>query len=185
MDLGRPHPPHATTTRRVFLTRCGLTIAGLAVPGAGFAAAPKRSLALMSIHTGEELEIAYFTAGAYLSSALSRINHLMRDYRTGDAIDIDVGLLDLLTAIRAELSTSEAFQVVSGYRSPKTNAWLRRNGHQVSPRSLHMSGKAVDIRVPGVSLTDLRDVGRRLKKGGVGYYASEFVHVDVGRVRYW
>lgn len=184
--MGRPNPPPATTSRRTFLSRCGLTIAGLAVPGTCLAAAPpKRKLALVSIHTGEEVEIAYWTAGSYVSGALSRINHLMRDFRTGDAIAIDVGLLDLLTAIRAELGTSEAFQIISGYRSPKTNAWLRKNGHQVSPRSLHMAGKAADVRLPGVTLTDLRDVGHRLKQGGVGYYAGEFVHVDVGRVRYW
>jgi uncharacterized protein YcbK (DUF882 family) len=139
----------------------------------------------VSAHTGEEIEITYWKGGSYIDAALQRIDRVLRDFRTGDVTSIDVGLLDLLTEMRAELGTSQAFQVISGYRSPRTNAWLRRNGHQVSPRSLHMAGKAADVVVQGISLTDLRDAGRSLKRGGVGYYAGEFVHVDVGRVRYW
>ncbi len=184
--MGQPRPLLANSSRRTFLTRCGLALAGVAVQGVRAAASPpKRTLALVSIHTGEEIETAYWTGGTYIPTALSRINHLLRDYRTGDVVDISVGLLDLLAGIRAELGTSEAFEVVSGYRSPRTNAWLRQNGHHVARRSLHMAGQAADIRVPGVSLTDLRDVGHHLKRGGVGYYPGEFVHVDVGRVRYW
>lgn len=184
--MGRAHPPLATTTRRAFLARCGLAAAGVALCGApALAATSKRTLALLSTHTGEELKVTYWRAGDYVDDALSRINRVLRDFRTGEVIDIDLGLLDLLAAIRGELATSEPFQVISGYRSPRTNAWLRRNGHHVARRSLHMVGKAIDIRVPGVPLTDIRDVGHRMKKGGVGYYAGEFVHVDVGRVRYW
>ena len=111
---------------------------------------------------------------------------MLRDFRTGEARQIDRRLLDLLWRLRTALDTTEPYEVISGYRSPKTNAMLRREGRGVSRVSLHMQAMAIDVRVPGCSLTALRDAALALRLGGVGYYgSSDFVHVDVGRVRFW
>lgn len=147
-----------------------------------------RSLAFNNLHTGEQLSLEYWAQGRYLPDALSAVNHLLRDFRTGDTHAIDPQLLDLLAVIRGKLETTTPFSVISGYRSPATNARLRgEDGHSgVASQSLHMQGMAIDIRVPGRRLADLRDIALTLKSGGVGYYPqSDFVHVDVGRVRRW
>jgi uncharacterized protein YcbK (DUF882 family) len=114
------------------------------------------------------------------------MNTLLRDFRTGDVHPIAPGLLDLVTALQARLDTNATVQVVSGYRSPKTNAALHERSDGVASHSLHMVGEAMDLRIPGVELAQLRDAALGLRRGGVGYYpASDFVHVDVGRVRRW
>ncbi|HWA60993.1 MAG TPA: DUF882 domain-containing protein [Caulobacteraceae bacterium] len=154
---------------------------GLAMPTSGV-----RKLGFDNLHTGETLEVAYWENGTYVPGALAEVNHVLRDFRTGDVHPIEPGLLDLLVLLQGRVEKAERFQVISGYRSPLTNAVLHERSHQVASGSLHMQGKAIDIRLPGVELTHLRDAALSLAVGGVGYYpTSDFVHVDVGRVRRW
>jgi uncharacterized protein YcbK (DUF882 family) len=127
----------------------------------------------------------YWAEGRYLAEGLAAIDHLLRDHRTGEVRPIDRRLLDLLHRLAFALETRETFHVISGYRSPVTNAMLAARGG-ASPRSLHVVGQAIDLRVPGRALADLRRAALGLRGGGVGHYpSSDFVHVDVGRVRTW
>ena len=138
-------------------------------------------------HTGERLDVVYRHGEDYDPDAKARIDEYLNDYRTGDVREYDPRLLDLLHDLLASLGRPNAeIDVVCGYRTPHTNEYLRTHGHGVARHSLHMQAMAIDIRVPGVSTAELRDAALRLGRGGVGYYAaSEFVHVDVGRVRRW
>jgi uncharacterized protein YcbK (DUF882 family) len=185
-----PRDPEAAGLDRRALLRLGATAAlGVVLPARGLAAprvAPaERELAFYQTHTGERLRTVYWAEGGYVVDALASIDHLLRDHRTGEVTAIDRGLLDLLHRLSSALETREAFHVISGYRSPATNASLAARGG-VSPRSLHVVGQAIDVRVPGRALGDLRRAALELRVGGVGYYpASDFVHVDVGRVRAW
>jgi uncharacterized protein YcbK (DUF882 family) len=146
----------------------------------------ERSLAFYNTHTGERLKAIYWAEGNYLPEALGEIDHILRDHRVNEVLRIDTGLLDLLFALRNELDTHQPFHIISGYRSPQTNAFLHAHSDGVAENSLHTVGKAIDIRTPGKALSMLRQAAVALKGGGVGYYPkSDFVHVDVGRVRYW
>lgn len=138
-------------------------------------------------HTGERPDVVYRHDDQYDPEAEARINEYLRDYRTGDTHEYDPRLLDLLHDLLISLGRPGAqIDVVCGYRTPRTNEYLRTHGHGVARHSLHMQAMAIDIRVPGVSTTALRDAALRLHRGGVGYYEkSAFVHVDVGRVRRW
>lgn len=138
-------------------------------------------------HTGERLDVVYRHGDVYDSSAQARINQYLRDYRTGEVHDYDPRLLDLLRDLMDSLGRRYTeIDVICGYRTPRTNEYLRTHGHGVARHSLHMEAKAIDIRVPGVPTSELRDAALRLRRGGVGYYAaSDFVHVDVGPVRRW
>jgi uncharacterized protein YcbK (DUF882 family) len=145
-----------------------------------------RSLNFLHTHTTERLKIEYFSGGQYVPGALAELNHFLRDFRTGDVHTIDPGLLDLLHQLGDATGASRPFQVISGYRSPKTNAALRAHSEAVASGSLHMKGQAIDIRLADVPLPKLRAAALALRKGGVGYYpSSDFVHVDTGRVRTW
>ena len=145
-----------------------------------------RSLAFDNLHTGERLKLDYWVHGAYVPDALASINHVLRDFRTGDVRAIEPKLLDLLVAIRQVLDTTAPYAVISGYRSPNTNAQLHEASSGVASQSLHMKGMAIDIRVPGRSLAVVHKTALAMRAGGVGYYPkSDFVHVDVGRVRRW
>ena len=146
-----------------------------------------RRLSLYNLHTGDQAkDIVYKEKGLVVSDALSEINYVLRDFRTGDVTQMDVALMDLLDSLSRKLEVSVPYNVISGYRSPKTNAMLAERSGGVAKNSMHMQGKAIDIRVPGIELSHLRNVAKELKIGGVGYYAaSDFVHVDTGRVRYW
>lgn len=148
-----------------------------------------RTLSLFNTHTGERLKTTYCCDGRYEPEALREINHILRDFRTNEVRAIEPGLMDLLHELGGVLETDSPYHVISGYRSPHTNEILRARGGAntgVASKSLHMVGKAIDIRLPGVKLDHLRAAARSLKSGGVGYYpASNFVHVDTGRVRYW
>jgi len=173
--------------RRRLVTALGAS-AFLAGPGLSHAASivTTRSLRFENLHTGEKLAVEYFAAGRYVSEALTSVDHLLRDFRTGEAHPIAPGLLDLVSTLRGRLESEQTVHVISGYRSPKTNAILRERSHGVAAHSLHMEGMAMDIRVPGVELAHLRDAALDLRRGGVGYYPdSDFVHVDIGRVRRW
>lgn len=173
--------------RRRFIC-LGIAAAGL-FAGPALAAGGEhgvRKLSFHNLHTDEDLDIAYRRNGRYLPQACERIDWLLRDFRTGGVYKMDRGLLDLLWRLHAATGSRRRFQVISGYRSPKTNAWLRAHTRGVAKRSLHMAGKAIDIRLDDVDLADLHAAAVSLRLGGVGYYPkSDFVHVDVGRVRYW
>ncbi len=149
-------------------------------------AAETRSLSFFHTHTDAEIDICYWRDGTYVETSLSRLDGFLSDFRTGEATRIDPALFDLLHEIARETGTREPFQVISCYRCPKTNAALRSKSSAVAEKSLHMEGRAIDIRLADVSSTVLRDTAIRLGKGGVGYYRkSDFVHVDTGRVRQW
>jgi uncharacterized protein YcbK (DUF882 family) len=146
----------------------------------------ERSLSFYNLHTSESLKTVYWQRGQYLAPSLAEIHRVLRDHRTNESHDIDPRLLDLLCDLRLRLETKEPLQIISGYRSPKSNAMLHSNSNGVAVRSLHMDGKAVDIRIPGRALSLLRKTALSMKAGGVGYYpTSDFVHVDTGRVRSW
>jgi uncharacterized protein YcbK (DUF882 family) len=181
-------------SRRQLLKLGTLAAATTALPAPLWAAAqrvqpPEKHLSFFNTHTGETLKTMFCCEGEYVPDALERINYIMRDFRANEIKPIDIKLLDLLYDLNGELATAKPFHIISGYRTPRTNAMLReRGGAQtgVASHSLHMDGKAIDIRVPGIKLASLRETATRIKRGGVGYYpASDFVHVDVGRVRYW
>jgi len=145
-----------------------------------------RALAFRNLHTGEAVDVVYRVDRQLDHRALREIDWVLRDFRTGEARPIDRRLLDLLWRLRVALATTAPYEVISGYRSPATNAMLAREGRGVSRASLHMQAMAIDVRLPDRPLTAVRDGALQLKQGGVGYYpASDFVHVDVGRVRAW
>lgn len=146
-----------------------------------------RDLALDHTHTRERIQLTYALGDRYLPDALAGLDHFLRDHYSGAVGEMDPGLYDIMHGIRTALKVRTPFHIISGYRSPQTNERLRaRGGGGVARRSLHMDGKAVDIRLPGVPLAELRDAALELKAGGVGYYpGSNFVHVDTGRVRTW
>lgn len=143
-------------------------------------------IAVNNIHTGEQLSATYWEAGAYVQNALDALNHVLRDHRTGAVHAMEPGLFDLLVRLRIRLDTQEPLMVISGYRSPATNAALHTRSSGVAAHSLHMEGEAMDIRIEGTDLARLRDTALSLQGGGVGFYPqSQFIHVDVGRVRQW
>jgi uncharacterized protein YcbK (DUF882 family) len=181
-------------TRRRFLRIGALAAAGLALPGVAHAGlriataadSDPRGLKFYNLHTDERLEVEYFARGAYLPDALDAINHILRDFRRNEVKAIDPHLLDLLHTLNRRLDTREPFDVISGYRSPLTNAMLHAQSEGVAAHSLHIDGKAIDLRVPGRDLALVHRTALAMDAGGVGYYPrSDFVHVDTGRVRRW
>jgi uncharacterized protein YcbK (DUF882 family) len=140
-------------------------------------------------HTGERLDVVYRRGDQYIPEALDELDHFLRDHRTGDVRHFDPHLFDLLHDLTASLGDSGGeINVICGYRTPWSNEFLRaRSPHTgVAQHSLHMKAEAIDIRLPGIPTSELRDAALRLHRGGVGYYrSSDFVHVDVGRVRHW
>ena len=147
---------------------------------------PCRKISLFNIHTGEKLAVEYCAEGEYHEQALQEINYILRDFRTGEVKSIDPRLLNLMHAITNKIKPGSQIHIISGYRCPATNRSLTRKSGGVAKKSLHMDGKAVDIRIPGCDLRTLRRVALGMRAGGVGYYAkSNFVHVDTGRVRFW
>jgi uncharacterized protein YcbK (DUF882 family) len=177
-------------SRRRFLAAAAAALPALAVPdllfGESIDPMATRALRFVHTHTSERLDVEYFSAGRYLPDALASVDHLLRDFRTGEVHVIEPSLLDLLHQLASEAGAVRPFEVISGYRSPATNAALRARSEGVAAGSLHMKGQAVDIRVGGVPLARLHQAALAIRGGGVGYYpASDFVHVDVGRVRAW
>lgn len=141
---------------------------------------------MYNVHTGEFLKTCFRTGGQYCRQAIDDINYLMRDRRTNEIKEIDIDLLELMYELSRQLLTNRPFHIISGYRSKATNEWLRKRNRNVALKSLHLKGKAVDIRIPGFNLSAVRWVAASLKGGGVGYYPrSNFIHIDTGRVRYW
>ena len=174
------------TSRRTFLRYSVLATAAFAAPAALARQVEQRTLTFVHTHTGEKLVAPYFQAGCYQADCLNRVNHLLRDFRTDEIHAIDPALLDVLFDLQVLADRDTTFEVISGYRSPATNAQLRRQSTGVASHSQHMQGKAIDIRLSGFPTNKLRDYALSLKRGGVGYYAaSDFVHVDTGPVRFW
>jgi len=148
--------------------------------------ADERDLSLYNLHTGEKVRTTYWAGGEWNPDGLREIDRLLRDFRTGEVTTIDRKLLDLLHRLSGNIDARQPFHVISGYRSPKTNAKLASQSNGVAKRSLHMQGKAIDVRLPGVPLAELHRAAVAMKAGGVGYYPkSDFIHIDTGRVRYW
>jgi uncharacterized protein YcbK (DUF882 family) len=175
--------------RREFLVGTVTGAAGLASlgrSGAAVAAAEAQTLSLYHIHTAETLKIVYREHGKLIPGALEDINFFLRDFRTSQTHDIDVTLLDELCQLHTEFDNRGRFEVISGYRSPRTNAALRHVTSGVAENSLHLSGQAIDVRLTSAVTADLRDAAIALQAGGVGYYPeSNFVHVDTGAFRTW
>jgi uncharacterized protein YcbK (DUF882 family) len=145
-----------------------------------------RQLSFVNTHTGDTFADAYWENGAYVPDAMAAINHVMRDHRSGETHAIDPRLIDQLHELKASVGASAPYQIISGYRSPASNAALHEGSSGVATRSLHMQGRAIDIRIRGVDTARLRDAALGMSAGGVGYYqASDFIHVDTGRVRRW
>ena len=145
-----------------------------------------RALHFTNVHTGEKFQGEYWSNGRYLPDAFGEIKSVMRDYRTGEKFPIDPRLMDILYVLQHRLENFEGYEVFSGYRCEATNARLRRISRGVAAHSLHMTGQACDLNLPGTRLSHVRQAAITLRSGGVGYYpSSDFVHVDTGRVRYW
>jgi uncharacterized protein YcbK (DUF882 family) len=182
---------HNNISRRVFLAAGLAATAMCFLPCEAVASVLKvlsfeRALSFDNIHTGEKMEAIYWQEGTYVPQALADINYILRDYRTGEVKEIDTDLLDLLFALQKKLGSEVPFDIISGYRSPETNSLLHSRSKGVANNSLHIYGQAIDIRLPGYELNTLRSAAIDLRRGGVGYYPlSDFVHVDVGRIRSW
>ena len=182
--------------RRRFLTMGLVSAAPIVVPAAAWARMrvrtssprkrePARSLSFYNLHTGERLTTVYWEKGEYVANALEEVNYILRDFRQNEVKPIDPTLLDLLVALRDRLQSQANYEVISGYRSPLTNAMLHSQSEGVAAHSLHMDGRAIDLRLPGRPLGLVRVAALSLQRGGVGYYPGRFVHVDTGRVRWW
>lgn len=155
-------------------------------PLLALAADEQRTLAFRHTHTGERETVTYWRDGAYQVDSLQILDHLLRDHRTGESTRMDRALLDMLYQLQQAVGTQGEFEIISAYRSPKTNKMLRNKSGGVAKRSLHMQGRAIDIRLCGCDLKTLRDRAVAMKAGGVGYYPkSNFIHLDTGRFRSW
>lgn len=181
------NPPGRAWSRRSLLVGSCLP---LLAPTARAALTPPedaREIAMSHLHTRERIATVYAIGTRFLPQALGSLDHFLRDHYSGEVGRMDPQLYELLQRLRRELGSAQAFEVISGYRSPATNHQLRSSrGGGVARRSLHMEGRAIDVRLPGVPLADLRDAALSLRAGGVGFYAEQnFVHIDTGPVRRW
>ncbi len=189
--MSGPKPAWSETLhdRRAFLKTSSVALVAAAFPQiiqANIKKSSERTLEFINLHTNETLDCCYWQNGRYDPAALAEIDYLLRDHRAEEVYPIDRTLLDLLHSLHTFAGSSAPFEVISGYRSPKTNARLRNTTGGVAKRSLHMQGKAIDVRLPDIRLADLRDKAVSLQNGGVGYYAkSNFLHIDIGRTRRW
>jgi uncharacterized protein YcbK (DUF882 family) len=174
-------------SRRILLQQLLAGCCACAVSLHAFAAENEsRRLVLQNTHTGEVLDTIYWTDGQLQPAELGRLDWIFRDHRAGSVLPIDARIFDLLHELAASAGVEPRYEIISGYRSPATNAMLAATSDGVSSRSLHMEGKAIDIRLAGVPLARLRDLALARGAGGVGYYpGSDFVHLDIGRVRSW
>ncbi|MFN3076420.1 MAG: DUF882 domain-containing protein [Alphaproteobacteria bacterium] len=179
----------AVSRRAVLRLGCGLVAAGLLATSAE-AAKPRRVaervLSFEHLHTGEKLRRTYWAEGRYIRSSLREIHHLLRDFRTGETRPIDLKLLELLHDLHGLVGSRKPIEIVSAYRSKRTNGSLASHDDGVARRSFHLRGMAVDLRLPDRDLGRVRQAALRLARGGVGYYpTSDFVHIDVGPHRSW
>ena len=179
--------PNLSRRKFIQLGLVGATCLALR-PEVAFARAQPRmkELAFYNLHTDEKLRITYWKDGGYDRAAMAKINHILRDFRSGDVYPMSANLIDLLHDLQAKMRTDSVIEIISGYRSPQTNEMLSNNSDGVARKSYHTKGVATDIRMRGVSLRRLQMQALFMSRGGVGYYPkSDFVHVDVGPVRRW
>ncbi|MGY8662489.1 DUF882 domain-containing protein [Bradyrhizobium sp. UFLA05-109] len=147
-----------------------------------------RTLSFHHTHSGEDLTVTFKRDGRYDEAALKQLNHYLRDWRSQDETVMDRHLFDILWEVYRDVDGKQPIQIVSSYRSPATNAMLRRRSSGVARFSQHMLGHAMDFYIPGVPLEQIRFAGLRLQRGGVGFYptsGSPFVHLDTGSIRHW
>jgi uncharacterized protein YcbK (DUF882 family) len=171
-------------TRRDFLKACIAATALFPFTSVFASMDGERQLDMYNIHTREQLNIKYCSSGCYDRDALDKINYFLRCHYTNEVKEIDVGVLDLLCDVRDSVGAKKDLQIISGYRSPAYNQYLVSLGRHVSRNSLHMQGLAIDFAIDGISNERLAHIAKSFRAGGVGTY-SDFVHIDVGRVRYW
>lgn len=175
--------------RRSFLKSSVVLASAIGLPGLAKAAQPapaERTLRLYNTHTGESLRSVFWAEGQFIPDALKDINKLLRDHRNDKIADMDPKLILLLNDVSDKFGDNQTLHIISGYRSPESNAKLAAASNGVAKHSMHMDGKAIDIRMPGKDLAQLHKAAMSMKAGGVGYYPdSQFVHMDTGRVRYW
>lgn len=176
---------HSKLSRRLIIKSATTACLAWQIPSIASPITDK-TLRFYNLHTGEKTQNTFWSNGQFVESELKEINHLLRDFRTNESTAIDRTLLQRLHSIQQLLDNDQAYQVISGYRSPKTNAKLAAQGRQVAKRSHHMQGQAIDVRLEGVALKDLHQAALSLNAGGVGHYPkSDFVHIDTGRTRRW
>jgi uncharacterized protein YcbK (DUF882 family) len=182
LNQAQAQPPHTLAQQvysRIFKQQTQAPAPYLHSPG-------YKTLSFEHTHTGEKLKLTYFERGNYIKDALQEINYLLRDFRTDDIHPIDTALLDQLFDLKQTLGLNKPFHIISGYRSPFTNAQLRKHSHGVAEHSFHIQGKAIDIRVERVSSKTIRNAALTMAQGGVGYYPrNNFVHLDTGKFRTW
>ncbi len=155
------------------------SLATLIVPG-------ERRLSIYNQHTGESVRATYWADGEFIPEELQAISHVLRDHRTDEMIDIDTKLLDQLNLLQAKVGSNGRYEIISAYRSPKSNAKLYQSTEGVATNSYHMYGRAIDVRLPGVELKHLHAAAINMHAGGVGYYPkSRFIHLDSGDIRRW
>ena len=172
------------------LIAAGIISAAWGFGGAAISAGETRSISLYAVNTGESLAVTYMVNGKYVPSGLKKINYLLRDWRRKEVITIDPKIIDLMWELHADLGSRAPVHIICGFRSPKTNAFLKRIGRNVARKSQHMHGKAIDLYFPDIPTEKLRNSALVRKVGGVGYYRSSggpngFVHLDTGNVRHW
>jgi uncharacterized protein YcbK (DUF882 family) len=179
------------TTRRRLLGAIAswsvlVPVVRIAVARAAIQTPGERWIELKNTHTSEIVNVAYRNAEGLVPTALAQLDHVLRDHRSGEQREMDRALFDLLADLAAAAGREPRYEVISGYRSPQTNASLAARSSGVSTRSLHVQGRAIDVRLTGFATSTLRDLALAMKRGGVGYYSrSDFVHLDTGRVRKW
>jgi uncharacterized protein YcbK (DUF882 family) len=175
--------------RRSFLKSSVVLASAVGMPALAKAALPapaERTLRLYNTHTGESLRSVFWAEGQFIPDALKDINKLLRDHRNDQIAAMDPKLIVLLNDVSDKFGDNQVLHIISGYRSPESNAKLAAASNGVAKHSMHMDGKAIDIRMPGKNLAQLHKAAMSMKAGGVGYYPdSQFVHMDTGRVRYW
>lgn len=181
--------PNINFQRRKIMTSGIVALGASCLPSLSWASLIKdkpRELNLNNLHTGELLLSQYFDGQNYQATELQKLNHLCRDFRQNEMIDMDKNIFDQISAIQQIIGSNAQVQVISGYRSPKTNKMLRAKSSAVAKKSHHMLGKAIDFRLEGVPLADVREAALSLKAGGVGYYPnSDFLHIDTAQFRTW
>lgn len=171
-------------TSRILCT--AVLLVGILLPIDRAFSVDERKLSFYHTHTNKSLEITYAVGGEFIESALVEVNDFLADFRTGGETVMDPDLLNILYDVRTSLGSDGTFEVISAYRSPETNEMLRSKSSGVAKNSQHVIGKAIDVRLRGVTTAELRDAALELRRGGVGYYQkSDFVHMDTGRVRRW
>lgn len=189
MDRSQKLQRATTISRRKFLTSSSVVFAASFFPHiiqASTENSLERTLNFINLHTDESLSCCYWSNGKYNQSGLADINHILRDHRANESLEIDNRLLDFLHTLHQLTGSKAPFHVISAYRSPKTNEKLRQQSNGVAKRSLHMQGKAIDVRLPDIELAQLRSAALSLEAGGVGYYEkSNFLHLDLGKPRSW